>query len=1224
MKTNNKLMNRTSISILIVILFALLIASIASPLLAEKIRPHGPEENANEEGPLILVYAAQDDFYTKLKESAEMNVVVANIIRCVADEAVYYNTFHYPIDDLKKGKILHIGWNPTILGIWELEFDDKTTPLWLEELVARKGRDKANGSFVCEAGKDIDEEWASFSGLFPVYATYVNRHDNYEDIYCRTYNGNISSGLFGKWATWYPENQNYEEFVSYNETCYDLDKEYPYPSTEPRSTKETFYMLNSAGNPPWGRRIQEIFEQYSKQETSELQLFGQLFDGNPYLPNWLDIGTYSNVDGYFNYMRDFNFKCRADILENNDGSSPGVTTLEPDYEGLRIVAKKRWYKLKKDEDWDYSFGAGDYSSCSKLLDRIEYLRTHPNGTNPIYRDGSSASTEMRDFIKASRDAGYEGAILNALKIACERMKDQKTHRNAWEVEQEELLAFLSRTDIPEDDEQRIIAQQDLDKLNAAIATGMFMETSGTEIETGGKVYQCLELQTMHIDLATYTPASSIIPTEEDDWKKEPNCYQKAGPLGWILCPIIDGLRTFIIEKYHEWVEPALQMNATLFTAGDSPVNGTYTAWKVFRDIGNLLFVLFFIFVIFSQVTGIGIDNYGIKKSLPKLFIAAVLINLSFLICQISVDISNIAGSQIGKFIHTTTLTMSKPWSLQIDNTTVRSHDQGSWNDTKTWGDSFKQGWLGNSALIVTVAAIGIGAVLSHGIAIIIPVLLTIVGVAISVIGLIIILGIRQAAAVLLVVVSPLAFVCYMLPNTKSVFDKWFDAFKGLLVAYPVCSMVVYGSDMAATILMNAADGNTWIIIAAAAISIFPIFAIPKVIKQSVGAISGGIAALSSRASRSAKGKVGSRLRASRMGDRERYSNYMRNQKQSQAYGAYSARKGRRIVKKYNKKMKNGGVLNRPQQRMYNAALGAVNAQNRLNAQASASAFAGKDDASIRSELQNSSSKGKLDADMVASALSSMQSEAQATAAIREMSKTDAWQKMMKSDPQANSRIASAMAGRSKSVINQSIGKLMNKGMSVESIFANNSAALRDKVNEVDENALLRQDASTFDTEGAADLFSDGQLRTIMSAGYTGQAADSVYNMMSGVNDNRKQIIATGMSDNQISNLNMSISENGEDHGSFAALGGEKSFRTSTGEYSAGVQRLNSSAGEHLRANMNAGVMGALHIDGTGNSAKKAKNNTVSGEIDLNNMTEDDYQYIKWQHEHNPGNGSKSD
>ena len=51
----------------------------------------------------------------------------------------------------------------------------------------------------------------------------------------------------------------------------------------------------------------------------------------------------------------------------------------------------------------------------------------------------------------------------------------------------------------------------------------------------------------------------------------------------------------------------------------------------------------FLAIIISQLTGFGISNYGIKKMLPRLIIAAILVNLSIYICQIAVDLSNILG-----------------------------------------------------------------------------------------------------------------------------------------------------------------------------------------------------------------------------------------------------------------------------------------------------------------------------------------------------------------------------------------------------------------------------------------------------------------------------------------------------------------------------------------------------------------------------------------------------
>ena len=51
-------------------------------------------------------------------------------------------------------------------------------------------------------------------------------------------------------------------------------------------------------------------------------------------------------------------------------------------------------------------------------------------------------------------------------------------------------------------------------------------------------------------------------------------------------------------------------------------------------------------VIFSYLTGIGINNYRIKQILPRLILTAILVNLSFIVCLLAVDASNILGSSL--------------------------------------------------------------------------------------------------------------------------------------------------------------------------------------------------------------------------------------------------------------------------------------------------------------------------------------------------------------------------------------------------------------------------------------------------------------------------------------------------------------------------------------------------------------------------------------------------
>lgn len=62
--------------------------------------------------------------------------------------------------------------------------------------------------------------------------------------------------------------------------------------------------------------------------------------------------------------------------------------------------------------------------------------------------------------------------------------------------------------------------------------------------------------------------------------------------------------------------------------------GAQSAWARFRDLANVLFVIAFLIVVFSQITSVGITNYGIKRCYPALSSQLLALNLSFLICQI--------------------------------------------------------------------------------------------------------------------------------------------------------------------------------------------------------------------------------------------------------------------------------------------------------------------------------------------------------------------------------------------------------------------------------------------------------------------------------------------------------------------------------------------------------------------------------------------------------------
>ena len=296
----------------------------------------------------------------------------------------------------------------------------------------------------------------------------------------------------------------------------------------------------------------------------------------------------------------------------------------------------------------------------------------------------------------------------------------------------------------------------------------------------------------------------------------------SGTLGWIVCSITEWLGKAANGAYEEFVEPSLQVDPQLFEGGD---DGTRGGWETFRNIANIVFIIFFLFVIFSQLTGVGIDNYGIKKIMPKLIVAAILINLSYWICLVFVDLSNILGNSFQALFDGLGTQLGAP-ELQIEGaTTVGEIPTGAIASVGVLG-----------ALVIMTGTVWANP------AVVLSLLVAALGVAISIFFLFILLAARQAAIIILTVLSPLAVVCYMLPNTKSLFDKWLKLFEALLLVYPICGLLIGGGNYVSRLLLSAgfAAGSGipgfFKALTAMIVGIVPIFFIPSVLKSSFSAM----------------------------------------------------------------------------------------------------------------------------------------------------------------------------------------------------------------------------------------------------------------------------------------------------------------------------------------------------------------------------------------------------
>ncbi|MDO4508032.1 MAG: MFS transporter [Candidatus Saccharibacteria bacterium] len=286
-----------------------------------------------------------------------------------------------------------------------------------------------------------------------------------------------------------------------------------------------------------------------------------------------------------------------------------------------------------------------------------------------------------------------------------------------------------------------------------------------------------------------------------------SCESSLGALGWLVCPTT-GKISEAVDWLYDKIEDILVINP-VEAADGKPI---YEIWKYFKGVTNIVFIIFLLVVIYSQLTGYGISNYGLKKALPKLIVTAVLVNLSFIICSLLVDLSNVVGNGLrGLFESIEAATMSG-MSLPSGQSHIAMSEMYS-------------SLAGGTALAIGG---GIIAFETGAIWMLIPVAL---GAIVSVAAGLITIALRQAVVVLLVMISPLAMVAYMLPNTEKWFKQWKQLLSKMLIFYPMFSLLFGASSLAGwAIIVNAQDGFSLLL--GTAVQIFPLFFSWKMMQMS--------------------------------------------------------------------------------------------------------------------------------------------------------------------------------------------------------------------------------------------------------------------------------------------------------------------------------------------------------------------------------------------------------
>lgn len=229
-----------------------------------------------------------------------------------------------------------------------------------------------------------------------------------------------------------------------------------------------------------------------------------------------------------------------------------------------------------------------------------------------------------------------------------------------------------------------------------------------------------------------------------------------------------GLQSPIAFSYETARAASPQYEITQILTGKQPkVTWVKEIYDLSRGFLNVLLFLILLYIAFMNILNREMNNYAIKAILPKIIVVAVVANLAMpLFALLSSFIDNIQAN----------VSIFKPAGLDWDYIVYAG---GSiWKSMGFWAI------FGIIGAMVSGGITGFGCLIAGAL---------ILGAIIIIILLNLILAFRPYVVLISAAVAPVAIGCYILPQTKSLFDRWIKiAWPWLVLPLPVFFLVNLG------------------------------------------------------------------------------------------------------------------------------------------------------------------------------------------------------------------------------------------------------------------------------------------------------------------------------------------------------------------------------------------------------------------------------------------------
>lgn len=292
-------------------------------------------------------------------------------------------------------------------------------------------------------------------------------------------------------------------------------------------------------------------------------------------------------------------------------------------------------------------------------------------------------------------------------------------------------------------------------------------------------------------------------------------------LEWLLCGIIAQ-----VDQMVEWMNGAVQdqLDFNVKQNLEDPA-GIKRAWSAIKNIATAVLVVLMLVMVISQALGGGpFDAYTIRKLLPRLLVAVILMQISWDLCIWLIRLANDAGNGIRDLL-------AAPF--------------GGWGNLRLQDLLGGLGDAAPGATLLTGLTVGTLAVVINPFSVVL-------------LGFVILMAVFTALATLLfrviliiaaVIFAPLALAAWILPGTEKYFKQWWTNFFKALMLFPlIVSIIVIGRIFAWIISSGGAGTVGPFDLFAVLVGYFgPYFLLPKVFKWSGGLLGAAAGIIASNA-----------------------------------------------------------------------------------------------------------------------------------------------------------------------------------------------------------------------------------------------------------------------------------------------------------------------------------------------------------------------------------------